>query len=630
MSPSHSHPKTRSDDHEPARSSARIVQIAAWMACLTSLALAPGPSARTQSASTVHTTRPLLIDVTDAVGLTFVHDDGASGRMLLPEIMAPGVAVLDYDGDGDLDLYLVQSGTLVERAPVGGTGNAESTSIPEGNGRLLPAALRPQSDRLYRNDLRIDAEGTRHLRFTDVTSAVGLDARGYGQGVAVGDVDGNGFPDIYVTNVGPNELWFNDGTRFRRATSSGTEDPRWSTSATFFDADLDGDLDLYVTNYAVWSVETAVRCFATNSRRDYCGPSAYPPEADSLFLNRGDGTFESVLEPLLAAHPGAGLGVVELDADLDGRPDLFVANDGMVNRLWLNRRDAAGGLEFVEDGLLSGVAVNGQGQAEASMGVAIGDVDGDLDLDLFLSHLDGETDTLLMQQGPGLFVDRTVAAGLGSQGRALTSFGTAMVDLDGDLRLDLVVLSGAVRLGASSGADGVAGLGQPNHALRNFGSDPRGVPRFAAWPPEFAPALAEPRVSRGLATGDLDNDGDLDLVIGNTNDRAQVLLNQLDPVQWIGVDARGPNGDVARAVVVHFLLADGRRIARWPRRDGSYASAADPRVQIALPDGVSIRAVEIRATDAPHSAEPIARMTPSCCAYVVWSAASDSNGTTDP
>ena len=574
---------------------------------------APSSAVTQQQAFAGGAAPPLLIDRTDAVGVTFRHDDGASGHMLLPEIMGPGVALFDYDGDGDLDLYLVQSGTLVDDAPASG-----DTTADQAKRRLLDAARRQQSDRLYRNDLQVHDDGTRHLQFTDVTEAVGLDARGYGQGVAIGDVDGNGFPDVYLLNVGPNQLWLNDGERLRRAEASGTEDPRWSTSATFFDADLDGDLDLYVANYAVWSVETAVRCFATNSRRDYCGPSAYPPESDGLYLNRGDGTFESALEPLLAANPGAGLGVVELDADLDGRPDLFVANDGMVNRLWLNPRHSTAGLELVEDGLLAGVAVNSQGQAEASMGVGIGDLDSDLDLDLFLSHLDGETDTLLVQQEPALFVDRTVAAGLGSQGRAMTSFGTAMVDLDGDLRLDVVVVSGAVRLGTSSGDGGAAGLGQPNHILRQAGTDARGTPRLEAWAPEFAPGLAEPRVSRGLATGDLDNDGDIDLVVGNTNDHAQILVNQLDPARWFGVDARSPTGDVGRQMVVHFILSDGRRVARWPRRDGSYASASDPRVRIALPEGIELEAVELRHAGAALTAEPIARLVPPCCAYLRW------------
>lgn len=589
----------------------------ALLGCLLAVPASPRIAQATEtSGATPPTPSPLLVDRTDALGVTFRHDDGASGRRLLPEIMGPGVALFDYDGDGDLDLYLVQSGTLVDPATEGAGGDQNNGADP-GTGKLLAPDRRPQADRLFRNDLRLRADGSPMLHFTDVTEAVGLDARGYGQGVAIGDVDGNGYPDVYLTNVGPNELWLSDGKRFRRAPRSGTEDARWSTSATLFDADLDGDLDLYVTNYAVWSVGGAVRCFATNSRRDYCGPASYPPERDGFYLNRGDGTFESALEPLLAEHPGAGLGVVTLDADRDGRLDLFVANDGMVNRLWLNRR-TTGGFEFVEDGLLAGVAVNSQGQAEASMGVAIGDLDNDLDLDLFLSHLDGETDTLLVQEEPALFVDRTVAAGLGSQGRALTSFGTAMADLDGDLLLDLVVLSGAVRLGSASGDGGVAGLGQPNHILRNLGLDPRGIPRFEAWAPAFAPGLEEHRVSRGLAVGDLDNDGDLDLVIGNTNDFTQVFLNQLDPERWVGVDARGRHGDVAQRVVIHFVLDDDRRLARWPRRDGSYASAADPRVQIVLPEGARIEAIEVRSAHASPDAEPISRLDPVCCGYLIW------------
>lgn len=518
--------------------------------------------AHAQSTPSAATAEPLLVERAAELGVDYVHQSGAIGRLLLPEIMGPGVALFDYDRDGDLDLYLAQSGELIA--------NSRASE-------LVPPEARTAAGRLYRNDL-VTRQGrgvAGTLRFTDVTTASKLDARGYGQGVAVGDVNGDGWQDLYLTNVGANALWINRAGTFEQV-ESGAEDPRWSTSATFFDADGDGDLDLFVTNYAVWSVKKAVSCFATNSRRDYCGPQSYPPEVDGFFLNKGDGTFTATTDPAFAAAPGSGLGVVAFDANGDGRSDLFVANDGMANRLWLS--DGSG---WRDDGLLSGVAVNGTGSPEASMGVALGDVDSDGDLDVFLTHLDGETDTLLLNQDGGLFSDRTVAAGLGGSSMRRTSFGTTFVDLDADGALDLAIASGAVRLGAASGEAGSAGLGQPNQLLRNSGLGSNKTPSFRPWPASAAPGFNDRRVSRGLAQGDLDNDGDADLVLTNVDGPVQIFVNATEPKRWVGIELAGVGDHAAPLLgwrVVHG--AQGRKTVAEVRTDGSYLSTSDPRIRL--------------------------------------------------
>ncbi len=553
---------------------------------------ARGPAAEEQ---------PLLVDKAHDLGVDFVHRSGAIGRLLLPEIMGSGVALFDYDRDGDLDMYLVQGGELVASL------DASVQVAPE---------ARTVGGRLFRNEL-VSKNGVPDpstLRFADVTSAAKLAPRGYGQGVAVADVNGDGWQDLYLTNVGANELWLNREGTFSRV-ASGAEDAGWSTSATFFDADNDSDLDLFVTNYTVWSVATTVTCFATNSRRDYCGPQSYPPAVDGFFLNEGDGTFVAAPFPVFSATPGAGLGVVALDANGDRLSDLFVANDGMANRLWLYNGDS-----WRDDGLLSGVAVNGSGSAEASMGVAVGDVDQDGDLDVFLTHLVGETDTLLMNQDGGLFADRTVAAGLGGASVRQTSFGTAFVDLDADGDLDIAIASGGVRLGSASGEAGVAGLGQPNRLLRNSGLQ-NGTPSFGPWPQSAAPTFALQRVSRGLAHGDLDNDGDPDLVITNVDGPVEVLINTTQPRDWLGLDLTVETSYSAPLLGWQVIRrsSTGQTVAEV-RVDGSYLSSSDPRIRlVGVEKGETLEVVPRFRKEGGADWSPITVTQDMIGRYVAWS-----------
>ena len=401
--------------------------------------------------------------------MDFAHEPGAAGERFPWEILGGGAAVVDTDHDGDLDLYLVQGGS--------------------------------SGDRLYRND----TEPGEPFRFTDVTEDAGLPALpqvpGYqGMGVAVGDVDGDGDPDLYVTAHGPDRLLVNrgDGTFQDRTEASGLDLPTWSTAATFFDADGDGDLDLFVAGYVKASVDDPQRCFSETGHPDYCGPLAYPAESDRLFLNRGDGTFEDTTTRagLDAVEPAPALGVVAVDLTGDGLPDLYVANDQTPNHFWVNRGEGI----FEEQAILAGCAVSGEGQPEAGMGVDAADLDGDGDLDLILTHLDGETDTVYENLGGGLFTDSTAKTGLGPPGLAFTSFGVRAVDLDLDGHVDLPVVSGAIReIDAQRRAGSPLPLAQPARTFRNLGGG-----RFVETTPDWAPALADPRVSRGLAVGDLD------------------------------------------------------------------------------------------------------------------------------
>jgi len=333
---------------------------------------------------------PWFEDVALQAGVDFVHQRASTTRYWLPEIMSGGAAWLDYDSDGDPDLYLVQGGTPGSDA--GGPGNV-----------------------LLRND----GDGT----FTDVSADSGTGDTRYGMGVAVGDYDGDGDPDLYVTNLGANVLYRNEGNgRFSDVTpAAGVGDTGWGTSAVFFDYDADGDLDLFVANYVKWSADREIECFGGANEQTYCHPNRYNgPSPDVLYRNEGDGRFTDVSwEAGIWRAYGNGLGVVSGDFNTDGLQDLYVANDGMPNQLWINQ----GAGQFRDEALLAGAAVNMTGAAEAGMGVAAVDLENDGDLDLFLTHLRGETNTLYRNDGKGMFEDTTTVSGLAGPSIAFTGFG---------------------------------------------------------------------------------------------------------------------------------------------------------------------------------------------------------------
>ena len=503
---------------------------------------------------------PIYEDVAAAAGVDFVHFNGMTGQTWFPEMMGAGAALLDYDGDGDLDLYLVQGALL--------------GPDPDPAAALVKPAHELLIDRLYRND----SAGAK-LRFTDVSTAAGLGvATGYGMGVSVGDINNDGRPDLYLSNFGHNQLLVNrgDGTFEDRTAAAGVGDDRWSITAVFLDYDRDGWQDLYVVNYVNFSFTNVRTCRTHYDAPDYCSPQSYEPVSDRLFRNRGDGTFEDVSSRTgIGSAEGPGLGAVAGDFNGDHWVDLYVANDGAANFLWINDQ----GKRFSDEALLAGVAVNMAGTPEASMGVDAGDFDGDGDLDLFMTHLDRQTNTLYVNDGQGWFTDRTGTSVLGKSSFAYTGFGTLWFDYDNDGWLDLMSANGAVvKIEAQDKAGDPLPLKQSNQLWRN-----RGDGDFEEVSGSAGPAFALPTVSRGAAFGDLDNDGDTDIVVTNNAGPAQVLINRRgQDAHWIGLRLTAADGaqDIpgARAEI---RLGD-RLLVRRVRTDGSYASASDSRLLFGL------------------------------------------------
>ncbi|MCB1056368.1 MAG: CRTAC1 family protein, partial [Acidobacteria bacterium] len=480
------------------------------------------------------------------------------------------------DGDGDLDAILVQGRNLADMAA--------GRPAPPGGGT-----------RVFRNDLTVDAAGKPTLRFTDVTEESGLDARGYGMGVATGDYDDDGRIDLYWTGFGPNQLWHNESEdgeiRFRNVTEeAGVEDDRWSTSASFVDLDADGRLDLFVANYVDFRLSNHRPCRSAGGRPDYCGPQSYHPETDRLFINRGDGTFRDATATAgLAGEKGSGLGVVTADFDGDDRTDLYVANDLQRNFLWVRKDAAHDALQFENVALERGCAVSMLGRAQASMGVVAGDIDNDGDSDLFMTHLSADTNTLYMNDGAGFFEDRSSASGLATPSLQATGFGTAFLDFDNDGWLDVFVANGAVKvIEAQARAGDPFPLKQPNQLFANRHGT------FVDVSAEAGPELERLEVSRGVAVGDVDNDGRSDILLANNEGPARLLLNQAAPgTAWIGLRVLTASGRDALGARVEVVLGDGTR--RWRRvaTDGSYLSANDPRVLVGLGDQEDVREVHV-------------------------------------
>ena len=409
-------------------------------------------------------------------------------------------------------------------------------------------------------------------------------------GAAVGDYDNDGDPDLYVTNYGPNQLYRNNGdgtfTDVTGAAGSGLDDARWSTSASFCDYDADGDLDLFVANYVDFTVAGAKVCHDPTGMRDYCGPLQFRPVPDRLFRNKGDGTFEDVSDGAgITKADGPGLGVVGADFSGDGLADFYVANDGMSNQLWLNRGDGT----FAEGALIAGTALNANGIPEGSMGIAAGDPDNDGDLDLFVTNITRETHAFYRNLGRGHFEDARLRAGLGPATAPYTGFGTDWFDYDNDGLLDLFVANGAVTMIEALRGDPFP-FRQKNQLLRNIGAA-----RFSDVTREAGPAFEPLGVGRGAAFGDIDNDGDVDVLVTNNNGPVRLLLNEAaSRNHWLQVRLQGV-ADNRQGIGARVGLrgADGTTIWRRARTDGSYLSASDPRVHFGLGSDSGLQSVVV-------------------------------------
>ena len=508
-------------------------------------------------------------DKAKETGLDFVHFNGMSGEFYYPEIMPPGVALFDYDNDGDLDVFVVQGQML--------------GSKPIGSAKPQPPGPLPLTGRLFRNDLQVNADGTRTLHFTDVTSASGIVTHGYSMGVATGDFNNDGCVDLYVTSLGRNQLFRNncDGTFTDVSKASHTDDDGWSISAAFVDYDRDGWLDLFVGNYLNYSVESNIHCFSMSGSLDYCPPHVYRPHPSHLYHNNRDGTFTDVTAAAgMSREFGPALGISTADFNGDGWIDIYVANDGQPNQLWINQHNGT----FKNTALLSGSALSPESEVKSSMGVDAGDFDNDGDEDLFITELTGQGDDLYINDGSGVFEDRSARAGIRLPSLPFTGFGAGWFDFDNDGWLDLLTVNGAVTQNVEALARNEPfSLQQRKQVFRNLGNG-----QFEDATKQAGAVFAIPEVSRGLAFGDIDNDGDMDVVVGNDSGPLRLLINNVgNRKHWVGLRLVGAVGGKPRDMVgarVAVTRSDGLTIWRRARADGSYASASDPRVLVGLGD----------------------------------------------
>ena len=490
-------------------------------------------------------------------GIDFTHHSGFDGRPMMPEMIGGGAALADVDGDSDLDLYLVQSGRV---------------------DRTLPAE--ESQNHLYLN--RGDGY------FDRVEDAAGAGDRGYGMGVAAGDYDNDGDIDLYVTNLGSNVLFQNDGAgQFTDVTAqAGVGDPGWSTAATFLDLDADADLDLFVVNYINWAPEIEQDCYGKAFVATYCGPTAYDvPAMDRLYRNNGDGTFTDITHDAgINVAFGNGLGVVGADFNDDGLTDVFVANDAMVNQLWLNLGD----LRFEESCLLWSCAMDSDGIEKAGMGVASADVDNDGDSDLLVVNLHGQSDSFFRNEGT-YFADATRLAGLGTPSMRYTRFGVTLADFDNDGSLDLYEANGNV--GLTEPVEDGDGYAEPNVLYRSEIDE--GNIQFEEIKPQGGVSPPLIHTSRALAVGDVDEDGGLDLVVVNRDAPAYLLVNRATRGNWVRFRVLTASGRDAHGATVSATV-NTARMRRDVQPSASYLASSDPRVHFGLGSETETRDVVVR------------------------------------
>ncbi len=501
-------------------------------------------------------------DQTQAAGIHFKHTNGASKQKYLPETMGAGGLFFDYNNDGHLDIYLVNSGTL--------SSDVQSTRHVK------------HSDVLYRNN----TDGT----FTDTTAEAGLQQnQGYGIGCLAGDYDNDGDPDLYLTNFGKNQLFRNNGdATFTDVTSqAGVADGSWSVSASFGDFNLDGYLDLYVTNYLDYQLETAHACFLKGIHI-FCGPHEYPGASDTLYRNNGDGTFTDVTARTGLHKGGKGLGTLFTDYNTDGYPDIFVANDAVPDFLYRNNGDGT----FTDVAIATGVAYNSEGRATASMGIATGDYDNDGLPDLFVTNFSLEINSLFHNDSDGFYTMTTFETGLADPSFSQLGFGTQFLDADNDGTLELFVANGHVW-------DNVAKI-TPSLSYKQqcqlFGNI--GTGQYRDLSETAGPFFKRRVVGRGVAIGDYNNDGAVDILVTCCGEAPALLRNDSQTPHpknnWVKIRLVGTEGNRDGIGAKVWVQTNKNTQFKEATSGGSYASSSEPTLHFGIGTQEMIQSIEVQ------------------------------------
>ena len=517
---------------------------------------------------------PLFEDVAKESGIDFWQYSGATGEYLLPEVMGSGAALIDYDNDGDLDVFLVQG----------------SPADPQGKALVpVPAGWKP-GNRLFRNNLNPSGK----LTFTDVTESSGLGHADQGMGVAAGDYDNDGYTDLYVTNYGHNILYHNNGNgTFTDVTEvAGVASSGWSTSAAFLDYDRDGLLDLAVVHYVEF---LGGPCFLPQGQKDYCGPKPFKRTVTQLFHNLGNGRFKDVTaETGLNAKRGPGLGILTGDFGTDGYPGFMVANDGAANHLWISSprtpQSKPNDRVFHEEGLTHGLAYASDGQPRAGMGIAAGDIYGEGGEAVIVTNLPTESFTVFQRQPNGEFTDATEQSGISHISLPYSGFGVGLFDMENRGLLDFFSANGAVAAMATEQGEKYP-YRQRNLLLRNRGRG-KGFEDITA---SAGPALQPVEVGRAAVFGDVNNDGGMDILVTTNNGPAHLLLNTVpDRGHWILAHLEGVGTNRSGyGSVVELVRKNGTSVRRWVRGDGSYLAANDPRVHFGLGKDTTVDRIQV-------------------------------------